>query len=57
MRLKRAVALIGSALLVLVIFMIYSAKDLSEFTKKKAPHIDFESVSGHLLSFLGWNPL
>ncbi|RZC36724.1 alpha-mannosidase 2 [Asbolus verrucosus] len=44
MRLKRAVALIGSALVVLIIFMIYSVKDLSEITGKKTPFIDFESL-------------
>jgi F0F1-type ATP synthase membrane subunit a len=44
MRLKKAVALIGLALVVLIMFVIYSAKDLSEFPGKKQPVIDYERV-------------
>ena len=49
MRLKRAVAVIGSALVVLIIIMIYSAKDLSEFAGKRQPVADYESVCFHYL--------
>jgi alpha-mannosidase II len=44
MRLKKAVALIGLALVVLIMFVIYSAKDLSEFPGKKQPVIDYERL-------------
>ncbi|CAG9818669.1 unnamed protein product [Phaedon cochleariae] len=36
MKLKRAVAILGSCMIILVIFMIYSAKDLSGFPSRKS---------------------
>ncbi|EFA06316.1 alpha-mannosidase 2 [Tribolium castaneum] len=43
MRLKRAVALIGAALIVLIIIEIYSTRDFSEFVGKKLPVVSDDS--------------
>lgn len=48
MRLKRAVALIGAALIVLIIVEIYSTKDITEIVSKKLPVVNDDSVRLHL---------
>lgn len=44
MKLKRALAIFGSVLIVFVIFIIYSAKDLSSFSIKKSISEEFQDV-------------
>lgn len=46
MRLKKIVAIFGSLILILIIFMIYSAKDLTGFPNRKSSiDQDFQDVS------------
>ncbi|KAJ8936613.1 hypothetical protein NQ314_012228 [Rhamnusium bicolor] len=46
MRLKKAVAVFGSLIVILLIFMIYSAKDLTGFPNRKSSiNQDYQDVS------------
>lgn len=44
MKIKRALAIFGSVLIVFVIFIIYSAKDLSSFSMKKSISEEYNDV-------------
>lgn len=48
MRLKKVVAVFGSLILLLIIFMIYSTKDLTVFPNRKSSiDQDFQDVSSY----------